>query len=128
MTTVEALRVEDNIFNYVVRHNNRELEVSFPKTEVVYGNAPYIGDIVIKNGVTEMGRVSWFGVKHVLDRNIESFEDEVKLRGMTKWDLHDILKAIQMYEENYKTRRLSIGMYNDLGSVAKAVYYLINKF
>ncbi|MFH1450387.1 MAG: hypothetical protein ABIF92_00205 [archaeon] len=128
MTRVANFTKDGDKFTYSMEHNNRELDVSFPKTNVVYGNAPFIGDIIVKDGKTEIGRITWYGIKHILDRNQDALEDEIKLRGISKWDLHDILTTIKEYEKNYKTRNLSIGMYNDIANVANSVYYLINKF
>ena len=128
MTKVEGLELAADGFHYSIIHNNRELSVSFPKTNVVYGNAPFIGDIMIKEGESEVGRITWYGIKNVLDRKPDMLENEIKLKHLNKWDLHDILGAIKKYETNYKTRKLSIGMYNDISNVANAVYYLINKF
>jgi len=128
MTSVAGLEIEGDTFHYSIEHNNKEFKVSFPKTNAVYGNTPFIGDIQIKDGGTEICRVTWYGIKNVLDRKPDLLEKEITLKQMTKWDLHDILTAIKKYETNYKSRKLSIGMYNDIGNVANAVYYLINKF
>jgi hypothetical protein len=128
MTSVVGVRKEGDLFCYSLDHNNKEMEVSFPKTNVVYGNAPFIGDIIIKEGKIEIGRITWYGIKNILDRNPDAMEKEVKLKGLSKWELYDILGAIKKYETHYKTRNLSIGMYNDVDSVTKAIYYLINKF
>jgi hypothetical protein len=87
-----------------------------------------MGDIILKEGEAELGRITWYGIKNVLDNNKDALENEITLKRLSKWDLHDILGAIKKYETNYKTRNLSIGMYNDLSNVAGAVYYLINKF
>lgn len=128
MTKVEGVRVEGDTFHYSIEHNKKELTVSFPKTNAVYGNAPFIGDIQIKENNTEIGRVTWYGIKNVLDKKKDALENEIKLKGYTKWDLHDILSAIKEHEGSHKTRRISIGMYNDIDNLTKAVYYLINKF
>ena len=128
MTEVISFVKKENTFYYEIKHMNRELKVSFPKTNVVYGNAPYMGDIILKEGENELGRITWYGIKNVLDNNKDALEKEITLKNLSKWDLHDILGAIKTYETNYKTRNLSIGMYNDLSNVAGAVYYLINKF
>ncbi|MDP7282173.1 MAG: hypothetical protein QF475_00845 [Candidatus Undinarchaeales archaeon] len=128
MTKVEELRIQGDTYNYSIIHNTRELHVSFPKTNVVYGNAPFMGDIRIEECGGEVGRLTWYGIKHVLDKNADMLDNEIKLKGLSKWDLHDILTAIKKYETNYKTRKLSIGMYNDLENVTKAIYYLVNKF
>lgn len=128
MATVEGLKIVENMYNYAIVHKNKKFVVCFPKTNVVYGNAPFIGDISVRLGLEEVGKISWYGVKHVLDQNYEGFESEVKTRHITKTDMDEIVSSIKSYETNYKTRNLPIGMYNDWERIAKAVHLLATRF
>lgn len=130
MASVTSMqRTGEEEFLYNVMHQKREHVVSIRKTMPMYGNVPCIGDIVVTCKGTELGRITWYGVQHALDKNNERLREEIDLgRGMKTEYLKELLAAVREHEKDEKERSITIGMYEDIKRVTEALQELIDEF